>query len=144
MTTGNTPIKKHILAGEGLFQIPDSSAGKPRLIGSKCRTCGEVVFPRKTLCPNCCSALVEDTLIGPFGKLYSFTVIHQQGPLGYKGHAPYGIAKVEMPEGLRITGYATENDPAKYHAGMGMEIIIDKLFDDESGNEIIGFKFKPV
>jgi len=136
--------KRQKLVGEGLFKMPVSSAEKPHLIGSRCLDCGEVVFPRKTLCPNCCSGRVEESLIGPRGKLYSFTVIYQLGPLGYKGPVPYGVAKVEMPEGLRITGYATENDPAKLHIDMDMEMVIEKLFDDEDGTEVIGFKFKPV
>jgi uncharacterized protein len=137
---------KQILVEENLFYIPAPAEGdkKPRLIGSKCKICGEVVFPQKTLCPNCCSNQVEKTLIGPKGTLYSYTVIYQSGPLGYKGPIPYGVVKVEMPEGLRITGYATENDPNKLHTGMEMEIIIDKLFVDDNENEVIGFKFKPV
>jgi len=137
-------IKKQILVREGLFKIPVSPGEKPRLIGSKCRNCGEVVFPRTIHCPNCCSDQVEEFLIGPGGKLYSFTVIYQPGPVGYRGPSPYGVVKVEMPEGLRIAGFTTINDPEKLHAGMEMELIIDKLFDDSDGNEIIGFKFKPV
>lgn len=140
----STPVKKQVFVGENLFRIPQSHDGKQGLIGSKCQTCGEVVFPKKTLCPNCCSDQVDETLIGPKGKLYSFTVIYQLGPLGYKGPVPYGVVKVEMPEGLRITGYATENDIKKFRAGMEMELIIDKLFEDDGGNEIVGFKFKPV
>jgi uncharacterized OB-fold protein len=138
--------KKRLLVGENLFCFPDleKDNGKPRLIGSKCRICGEVVFPQKTLCPNCCSDQVEKTYIGPKGTLYSYTVIYKLGPLGYKGPVPYGVAKVEMPEGLRITGYTTECDPDKFRVGMEMELIVDKLFVDENENEVIGFKFKPV
>ena len=142
----NDMDKKQILVGENLFCIPAPAEGdkKPRLIGSKCRVCGEVVFPQKTLCPNCCSDQVEKTLIGPKGTLYSYTIIYQLGPLGYKGPVPYGVVKVEMPEGLRITGYATECDLNKFRIGMGMELIIDTLFIDNNENEVIGFKFKPV
>ena len=144
MTMTGEGKKRQKLVGEGLFKMPASSAEKPLLIGSRCIDCGEVVFPRKTLCPNCCSDRVEEFLLGPLGKLYSFTVIYQFGPLGYKGPVSYGVAKVEMPEGLRITGYLTENDPSKLHVGMNMEIVIEKLYDDEDGTKVIGFKFKPL
>ena len=136
--------KRQKPVGLGLFTIPKSYIEKPQLIGSKCSNCGEVVFPQKTVCPNCCSTNVNEYLIGPTGKLYSYTVVYQQGPLDYKGPVPYGVVKVEMPEGIRVTGYATEHDPAKFHAWMDMELIIDKLFDDVDGTEIMGFKFKPV
>jgi uncharacterized OB-fold protein len=131
------PVKKQVFIGDNLFKIPQTPGESPRLIGSKCLACGEVVFPRKTRCPNCCSDRVEEILIGPVGKLYSFTVIYGVGPIGYRGPVPYGVVKVEMPEGLRITGYSTQNDPAKLSVGMEMELIIDKLFDDEEGNEVI-------
>lgn len=136
--------KKQILVREHLFTMPKSSGEPPQLIGSKCNNCGEVVFPRKTMCPHCCSDNVEETFIGPRGKLYSFTIIYQPAPIGYKGPIPYGVVKVEMPEGLRITGHATMNNAAQLHIGMEMELLVDKLFTDSSGNDIIGFKFKPV
>jgi len=141
MPDAGNPEKKQIPVRENLFTIPKSPEEKPRLIGSKCNHCGEVVFPRMTICPNCGDANVEEKLIGPRGKLYSFTVIYQPAPIGYKGPVPYGVVKVEMPEGLRVTGYATINDPTKFHIGMEMELIIDKIFTD--GHDVTGFKFKP-
>jgi uncharacterized OB-fold protein len=136
--------KKQILVREHLFTLPDSTGKTPKLIGIKCNNCSEVVFPHKTICPNCCSNDVHEISIGPKGKLYSFTVIYQPAPIGYKGPVPYGVVKVEMPEGLRITAPATINDPAQFKIGMAMEIIVDKLFSDVNGNDVIGFKFRPV
>ena len=142
----NKPVNKRVPVKNNLFLISEDSKSdrKPRLIGSKCKNCGEVVFPAKTLCPNCSSDEVEERLIGPTGTLYSFTVVYQAGPMGYKGPVPYGVVKVEMPEGLRITGYSTENNPCNFLAGMEMELVIDKLFTDDEGTDVIGFKFKPI
>lgn len=138
------PEKKQILVRDRLFTRPESSDEFPKLIGIKCNNCGEVIFPLKTICPNCCSKDVHETLIGPRGKLYSFTVIYQPAPIGYKGPVPYSVVKVEMPEGLRITGPSTISDPSQFKIGMKMELVIDKMFDDSNSNEVIGFKFKPV
>ena len=129
--------------GTGLFTVPANELDKPKLIGSKCSICGEVVFPQKRRCPNCSSDNVREILIGPAGKLFSFTVMYQQPPVGYKGPVPYGVVKVEMPEGTRITGYCTENDPGKLKVGMPMELIIENLFTDDEGQSVIGYKFKP-
>jgi uncharacterized protein len=137
-------VTRQIPVGEKLFKFPPSGNDAPHLIGSRCLDCGETVFPGKTRCPNCCGDKVEEVLIGPRGSLHSFTIIYQAGPVGYKGPLPYGVVKVAMPEGLRITGYCTENNPAKLVPGMEMELLIERLFDDEKGNEIIGFKFRPV
>ena len=133
-----------IPAGEKLYKPAENHKDKPRLFATHCLSCGEVIFPVKLHCPNCCSNKVEEILIGPRGKLYSFTIVYQSVPDGYQGPVPYGVVKVEMPEGVRITGYSTENDPQKLIPGMEMEIIIDRLFIDEKGKEVMGFKFKPV
>lgn len=138
------PDKKQIPVRENLFTLPESEGKPSRLIGVKCNQCGEVVFPGKPNCPNCCSPDLREILIGPRGKLYSFTVIYQPAPIGYKGPVPYGIVKVEMPEGLRITGPSTISDPAQFTIGMEMEMFVDRLFSDSNGNDIIGFKFRPV
>lgn len=139
-----TPSTKQIPVGEKLFTNPAFTDGEPRLLGSNCKVCGETVFPAKPRCPNCGSDDITEYLIGPRGKLYSFTIIYQTPPVGYKGPVPYGVVKVEMPGGPRITGYATENDPAKFKTGMEMELIIEKLFTNDDGNDVIGYKFKPV
>jgi len=135
---------KQPLVEAGLFTIPSSPAESPHLIGSKCKNCGEVVFPRQAGCPNCCSEDVEETLLGPGGKLYSFTNVNHPVPEGYKGPIPFGVGLIDMPEGTRIPSHLTEHEPDKLKVGMDMTLIIDKLFDDEEGNEIIGFKFKPL
>ena len=43
-----------------------------------------------------------------------------------------------------MEAHLTESDPDKLKVGMDMMLIIDKMFEDEEGNEIIGFKFKPL
>ncbi len=134
---------KKVLVRDYLFTVPKSKSEKPQLIGISCNSCGETVFPINIRCPNCSSDDVHEVLIGPLGKLYSFTIIYQPAPIGYKGPTPYGIVKVEMPEGLRVTGYCTVNDPAHLRVGMEMELVIDKLFTDTNNNDVIGFKFKP-
>jgi uncharacterized protein len=145
--TGNEPINsgvKRILIDEGLFTIPKSPAEEPHLIGSKCRNCGEVVFPRQRGCPNCCSENVEEIPMGPKGKLYSFTNVNRAVPEGYKGPVPYGVGLVDLPEGARIFAPLTESDPGKLKVGMDLTLIVGKLFEDAEGNEVIGFKFKPL
>lgn len=51
-----------------------------------------------------------------------------------------------LPEGTRIftmiTGTEIRDDALK--RGQEMELVIDKLREDAQGNEIIGWKFRPV
>ena len=136
--------KNKVLVEEGIFEIPSSPSDEPRLIAGRCRHCGEVTFPMQTGCPNCCRDDIEEVRIGPRATLYSFTNVNHPVPEGYKGPIPYGVGLVDFPEGARIVAHLTEHDPEKLKVGMDMVMMIDKLFEDEEGNEVIGFKFKPV
>ena len=88
---------------------------------------------------------MEEMLLSPKGKLYSFTNVNHAVPEGYyRGPIPYGAGLVDLPEGVRIHTHLTESDPEKLRVGMEMALVIDKLFDDDEGTEVIGFKFKPI
>ncbi|MCM2310436.1 MAG: Zn-ribbon domain-containing OB-fold protein [Steroidobacteraceae bacterium] len=130
--------------GEGLFLRPQSPSDEPRLLGGRCTSCGEVTFPRQRRCANCSSEKIEEIPLSPRGKLFSFTNVNYPVPDGYKGPVPYGVGMVELPEGVRVLSHLTEHSPDKLAVGMDMALIIDKLFTDDDGTEVIGFKFKPI
>ena len=78
------------------------------------------------------------------GKLYSYTVIMQRPPADYEGDIPYAIGYVELPEGVRIQTLLTGCAHESLRIDMEVELIIEKLHEDEEGNEVIGYKFKLV
>jgi uncharacterized OB-fold protein len=135
--------KNRILVGEGLFTVPKSPSEESHLIGSKCKECGEIAFPKQSTCLNCQSESVEEILLGPGAKLYSFTNVNNPVPEGYKGPLPYGVGLLEFPEGIRVEALLTESDPERIKIGMEMVLVVEKLFEDDDGNEVIGFRFRP-
>ncbi|MCS6805633.1 MAG: OB-fold domain-containing protein [Acidobacteriota bacterium] len=127
----------------GLFELLDDGF---HLIGSRCRQCGEVTFPVNAFCPQCCTETTDRIPLSRRGVLYSFTIQRFKPPPPYRGpdpFMPYGVGMIELPEGLRVTAILDEADPNKLRVGMLMELVITKLFDDEEGNEVLGYKFKP-
>lgn len=130
--------------GEGLFVRPQSPSEEPRLLGSRCKSCGEVTFPKQRRCGNCSSDAIEEITLSPMGKLYSFTNVNYPVPEGYKGPVPYGVGMVELPDGVRVMAHLTESAPEKLVVGMDMALVIEKLFADDDGTEVIGFKFRPI
>jgi uncharacterized OB-fold protein len=142
-STGNqVPIR------EGLFTWPSE---RPQLIASRCKACGELTFPRQDSCPNCTGRNSEEVLLSRRGKLWTWTVQHFPPPAPpYIGVAdresfvPFGVGYVELPEGIRVEGRLTENDPGKLEVGMDMELVIEKFVDDEEGNQRMTFAFQPV
>ena len=138
--------RKSIRLKEG-FWTPDDSGGGPRLIGSKCESCGEIFFPRKeeAWCVHCLKKSLKDVLLSREGKIVSFSVVMQQPGGGfYNGVVPYAYGQVDLPEGVRIETLFVTDEFDDLEVGKDVEFVVDKLCDDEEGNEIITFKFRPI
>ena len=75
------------------------------------------------------------------GKLYTYTVVHQQLP-GALVNVPYAIVNVVMDEGCQIQGVTTE-DSELLEIDMEMEVYFEKMREDSEGNDEITFKFRP-
>jgi uncharacterized OB-fold protein len=112
--------------GDGLIAgAPDA----PELVGSRCRHCGVVAFPRQGSCAACTSDDVEERRLGRRGTLWTWTVqcFAPKSP-PYAGAAdgfePYGVGYVELPGEVRVEARLTEADPARLRIGMPMELVL--------------------
>ena len=93
----------------------------------------------------------EEVLLSTRGTLWTWTI---QGFLPktppYAGtetletFKPYGVGYVELPGEIVVETRLTESDPDKLKIGMEMEMVIVPFKEDEEGNEIMTFMFKPV
>lgn len=131
---------------EGLWSEPSSEDEKPQLIGTRCRHCGEVHFPKKAygICNHCQSRDLDEIKLSRNGKIHSFTVVMQKPPEYYRGPVPYAEGFVELNEGVRVETLFTDCNFDDLRIGMDVELVIEKLHEDEEGNEIVAFKFRPV
>jgi len=131
---------------EGVFaETPDG----PRLIGSRCVDCGTPHFPRSPVCrnPRCNGRTVEDVHLSTRGELWSFTIQHYKPPPPMRfddPFVPYGIGLVDLPEGLRILSMLSSPEPERLKIGMAVELVLEPLYHDDEGNEVITWKFRPV
>ena len=143
--SGEMSGKKKIAVEEGLWTNPSIPGEKPRLIGSNCLSCGEIYFPRKKkgLCIHCQQRALEDVLLSGKGKIVSFSVVAQPPAGGfYRGPVPYAYGAVQLPEGVELFSLFTGNLD-ELRVGMEVEMVVEKLFDDDEGNEITTYKFTP-
>jgi uncharacterized OB-fold protein len=138
---GKIPIK------DDLFTRPLEPVDKVRLAGSICRDCGEAFLGKLVGCENCGSRNLESVALSNEGSLYTYTVLHAPLRGNYKGprdpFVPLGIGLVELPEGCRIIAPLTVNDPELLKVNMPMRLIVDTLYVNEEGNEVLSFKFGP-
>ena len=86
---------------------------------------------------------MEETPLSTRGRVYSFTVAHVAPP-GFV--APYLQAFIDLPEGPRIFSLISgvEPTPDAMENGMKVELVIEKIRDNEKGEEVIGYKFRPI
>ena len=129
---------------EGYFTVPDDPTDAPRLLGSRCEACGEHFFPRRHVCARCLAEGCEDVLLGPRGRLWTWTYVHV--PLFAKKDAPldgYGVGQVDLPEGPRVQAILL-GGPDDFRIGIDVELDLETLRTDDDGREVVIFRFRPV
>lgn len=143
MTDAKTALGPgEVLIREGLFKFPDASCPRPRLVAGRCAACGNIVFPKLDLCPQCSSdRLLEEVELGPRGTIYTYTVARQAFP-GFD--VPYVIAAVTFPEGVHVLGHVETSDVDAIRIGQEVEVRIGAIKTNMAGDKVISYKFAVV
>lgn len=127
---------------DGYFTIPDDPGEAPRLLGSRCPACGEHFYPRRMVCAQCLHEGCDDLLLGPTGRLYTWTYVHV--PLFAKKDGSvdaYGVGQVDLPEGPRIQAILV-GGPDDFEIGMELELDLEDLGPNRDGNDVVIYRFK--
>lgn len=135
--------KKMVPLREGIFRIPQSPGEKPALIGCRCPQCGAHFFPRRVICLACGHRGLEEALLSPRGRIYTFTIARQTPP-GSLIQAPYALAQVELPEKVIVQSVLSDCDLDSLRIGMEVEMVLEKVKEDDEGNDVVAYKFRPV
>jgi uncharacterized OB-fold protein len=135
--------KPRIPIEPGYFTIPEDADQAPRLLGSRCRSCGERFFPRRVVCARCLEKNTEEVTLGPRGTLYTWTYVHF--PLfGARraGAGGYAVGQIDLPEGPRVQSVLS-GGPEDFRIGMEMELDLETLRENKGGEEVVIFRFRP-
>lgn len=140
--------KPRIAAQEGWFTL-DSEA--PALLGSRCRSCGTVAFPKeRSFCrnPDCTGTEFDETPLSRTGRVWSYTDARYQPPDPYVAADPYEpfcIAAVELAaEQMVVLGQVVPGVTAEdLTIGAEVELVLDTLYADDD-HEYVVWKWKPV
>lgn len=127
----------------GMFNLPAQADMPVRLLGNRCRACGEPFFPKRHYCAACTSGDLEDTGFSETGKIDTFTVVRQQPP-GGAITPPYAIVRVKLDDGPTVQTIATNCDPEKLKIGDRVQLIAHRVMDDEAGATVVSFMAQPV
>lgn len=116
-----------------------------RLVGSECKACGRVHFPRQARCSDCFSEQpLEDRSLATRGRLYAFTTVERES-LAPKGFTvPYAYGYVDLPEGVRLVARITDWTTEALRLDAPVEMVVRPIRKDASGADVMGFCFRPV
>lgn len=128
--------------GLPLFTWPSDN---PQLIGSKCKVCGEVVFPKRTQCPKCHTETEVEVLLCRRGKVYCSSITYIAPWTMYKGPVPYSVGHVELPERVLIpTRFPLDPGGQPLPIGSEVELAVEEWGEDEEGNMVMMHVFRSV
>ena len=140
--------KKRIPAVEGWFTL---TADRPALLGTRCKECGTVFFPREeTFCrsPLCQGSDFEEVELSRRGRLWSYTNNCYAPPPPFvvsDPFQPYAVAAVELEkERMVVLGQveASVNVP-ELEVGMEMELTVGTLYENAE-REVVIWKWRPL
>jgi uncharacterized OB-fold protein len=100
-----------------------------RLMGSRCKECGNESFPPRADCGKCLSGDFEFTEFSGKATLVTFTTIHA-APTGFEDVAPYTIGVVDLAETGRLLAWFGDTIP-KNEIKIGMELqVVPRIFEE--------------
>ena len=135
--------RERIPFDEGYFTVPAAPGETPRLIGSRCRSCGEHFYPRRLTCAKCLSEEMEEIRLGPRGRLYTHTFLFAPGFGDATDVEGYPAGQIDLPEGPRVQSVLV-GKRGDFRIGMEMEMTIETVAHDKEGRDIVMYRFRPV
>lgn len=133
-----------VLVEPGLFEYPVPEGTKPALLGSHCKKCRRTFFPRRELCPDCFDeGEMEPKRLDSRGVIYSSTVVNIPSPAGIKPPYAYGYVDITADK-IRIHSLLEGADPASLAPDKEVELVIGPIMVNKQGQQVIGYKFKPI
>jgi uncharacterized OB-fold protein len=129
----------------GFYTVPEDPAEPPRLLGTRCRACGECFFPRRVVCAKCLSLDTEDATLSSEGTLFSYTFVHFPlfGSMNMEHMGGYGVGQVDLPEGPRVQ-MPLAGKQEDFRVGQKLRLELDTLRDDDMGREVVIVRYRPV
>jgi len=110
---------------------------KGKLMGTKCKKCGQRYFPPRADCFNDLTSDMEWFEVDKAGKLLTFSTL-KFAPAGFDKEIPYTIAVLDFGD-YKVFGRIDKAIPEdKLSVGLPMQIVVNKL-----PNEQINYLFTP-
>ena len=111
-----------------------------RLEASKCKSCGNVSFPPRLICPECKSREFETIKLSDEGKILTYTIIRVASD-AFSKITPFTIAVIAVDNGARLMTQIADSPIDKVKIGEKVKLVFRKIQDEgKSGLHCYGYK----
>ena len=111
-----------------------------RLEASKCKSCGNVSFPPRLICPECKSREFETIKLSNEGKILTYTIIRVASD-AFSKITPFAIAVIAVDNGARLMTQIADSPIDKVKIGEKVKLVFRKIQDEgKSGLHCYGYK----
>ncbi|MGI9325206.1 MAG: Zn-ribbon domain-containing OB-fold protein [Pseudomonadales bacterium] len=104
------------------------AAAQGRLLIQRCPQCDHRQFPPKLIC-TACAGDPEWLEVSGAGVINTFTIVRRHGVEPFKSLAPFVLAMVDLPEGVRLMGNVTGIDVESTQIGQQVQAYALRIDD---------------
>jgi uncharacterized OB-fold protein len=120
-----------------------------KLMGTRCKNCGELYIPVRKLCTKCSNATMEWVEMSGKGELAAFTSITVGTPYfiekGYDRKKPYCFSVIKLDEGPMVSAQLVGVDEAKPDTiKIGTPVKVKFLETEVKGEQKVDLGFEPI
>ena len=109
------------------------AARERRLVVRKCKSCGQLHFMPRYLCPACWSDQLEWVDATGAGNVHSFTIIRRASDPAFAPLVPYAVALIDLEEGPRMMANIVGADALAVKIGDRVQV----SFEDRGGGAMV-------
>lgn len=101
-----------------------------KLMGVKCKKCGDLICPPRGICRKCLSTTVEWMEFKGKGKLLTYTIIHFP-PIQFQALAPYAVGILKLEQGPQLPGMIKHVKLEELRIGMDLQVDFETALPKE-------------
>ena len=115
------------------------AARQQRLVLQHCSDCDRSIHYPRIECPHCGGANLDWRQASGRGRIYSYTVVHNNAPSAFLADMPYVVAVIRLDEGVQMLSNIVQCDPEQLRCEQAVEVVFEALDDS-----VTLPKFRPV
>lgn len=117
--------------------------GRYLLEGTRCKECGAIHFPRRTVCSTCNKRNLEPYKHPASGVIVEANVCWSAAGVhfGYGENIPRVSTVIRLDDGVTVLAEVTDTDYDKIVPGARVEMVLKKLRRESNSSWMYGYKF---